>query len=116
MGSYDHVMINSNDYPRAVKFYSWLMPKVGFPRIVSYDNRSLLTVWYNEQASFWWQPEDNKYEEVLSHRAGVGFRKIALKADSRELVDEVSRGAPANGGKIVDPPQEYSYMPGYYAV
>ena len=116
MGSYDHVMMNSNDYPRAVKFYSWLMPKLGFPKIVTYDKPSLLTGWFNEQASFWLQPADNKYEEDLFHKARVGLREIAFKADTRELVDEVFREVPANGGKIVDPPQEYSYMPGYYAV
>ena len=30
-GGIDHVMINCNDFEAAVRFYSWLMPKIGYP-------------------------------------------------------------------------------------
>ena len=31
-------------------------------------------------------------------------------------IDDLAKQIPANGGKIIDPPKEYDYLPGYYAV
>jgi glyoxylase I family protein len=113
-GAIDHVMINCNDYKRAVAFYSWLMPKIGYPQVVSYDKPAALTGWFNENSSFWIQPSDDASE--LFSKTRVGVREVAFQADHRELVDEVAHEIAAHGGKILDHPREYDYMPGYYAV
>ena len=33
----DHIIVNVNDYAAAKKFYSWLMPLIGYPKAMSYD-------------------------------------------------------------------------------
>ena len=35
MAGIDHLMINANQYEASVKFYSWLMPKIGYPESTS---------------------------------------------------------------------------------
>jgi hypothetical protein len=38
----------------------------------------------------------------------VGLREIAFRGDSRAQIDELAREIETNGGKILDPPREYS--------
>ena len=45
----------------------------------------------------------------------VGLHHLAFEASSRELVDERYRWAVAQGLKIENEPQEWPYVPGYYA-
>ena len=37
MPGIDHLMINANRYEASVKFYSWLMPKIGYPEKHEYE-------------------------------------------------------------------------------
>jgi glyoxylase I family protein len=49
-------------------------------------------------------------------RYRVGLHHFALEVDSRAVVDERHAWLVARGAEIESPPQEYAYMPGYYAV
>ena len=49
-------------------------------------------------------------------RYRVGIHHVAFAADSRELVDDRHSWARDAGLEIESEPQEYDYMPGYYAV
>jgi glyoxylase I family protein len=48
-------------------------------------------------------------------RYAVGLHHLAFSAPSRELVDDRLRWARAQGLEIENEPQEWPYMPGYYA-
>src|SRR6266481_5732561 len=46
----------------------------------------------------------------------VGLCEIAFRAESRAQVDAVAKGLANVGARVLDPPREYPYRPGYYAV
>ena len=48
-------------------------------------------------------------------RYSVGLHHLAFEASSREMVDERFAWASANGFEIENTPQEWPYVPGYYA-
>lgn len=48
-------------------------------------------------------------------RYAIGLHHLAFEASSRELVDERYQWAVAQGLEIENEPQEWPYIPGYYA-
>jgi glyoxylase I family protein len=48
-------------------------------------------------------------------RYAVGLHHLAFEAESREVVDERLAWARAQGLEIENEPQEWPYLPGYYA-
>ena len=46
----------------------------------------------------------------------MGLCEIAFAAESRQQIDDLATKISTNGGKVTDPPKEYDYLPGYYAV
>jgi len=48
-------------------------------------------------------------------RYAVGLHHVAFEAESREVVDERLAWARAQGLEIENEPQEWPYVPGYYA-
>jgi catechol 2,3-dioxygenase-like lactoylglutathione lyase family enzyme len=48
-------------------------------------------------------------------RYAVGLHHLAFEAESREVVDERLAWAKAQGLEIENEPQEWPYVPGYYA-
>jgi glyoxylase I family protein len=112
----DHLMINANDYEKAVRFYGWLMPKIGYPGSEAFAEPSQMTGYYGERGSLWVSPSDEPHRSQTFDKGRVGLREIAFRADSREQIDELARGISSHGGRILDPPREYNYRPGYYSV
>lgn len=111
----DHLMINANDYAAAKRFYSWLMPRVGYPQNVNFDQPAPMTGWFGTGGSIWLSPASAEDRRSFS-KERVGLREIAFRAESRAQIDEVAKEIAANGGKILDPPREYNYVKGYYSV
>ena len=62
-----------------------------------------------------WEALQNHRNNVFSDY-NVGLHHFAFNAPSREAVDALYKSMCDIGAKIVDPPQEYDYVPGYYAV
>ena len=75
-----------------------------------------LTGWYGDHGSIWISPPEKRLSRQAFHKRRVGLREIAFRADSRAQIDELAREIEPNGGKILDPPREYAYRPGYYSV
>ena len=114
-GMIDHLIINCIDRERANAFYSWLLPKLGFTRRVPLPSNPEVTGWIGHTTNIWLNVADgisgnrfNKERDAL--------REVAFAADTREEVDAIAREVEAYGGKIIDPPSEYPYWPGYYSV
>jgi glyoxylase I family protein len=108
-------MVNANDYDKAVRFYAWLMPKIGYPRSDTFSEPTM-TGYYGDNGSFWVVPSDEPHRKQTFDKGRVGLREIAFRGESREQIDELARGISAHGGRILDPPREYEYRPGYYSV
>ena len=114
----DHIIVNVNDYAAAKRFYAWLMPQIGYPETMSYDQPQgdVTTGYFGEHGSMWLRPSNPEFRADKFHRHRVGLCEIAFSADSRQQIDDLAKQISANGGKVTDLPKEYDYLPGYYAV
>jgi glyoxylase I family protein len=115
-GMIDHILINSVDRERALPFYSWLMPKLGFKRQVSLPDNPDVVGWLGRNTNLWLNQAEVLLRCELFDKRRVGLRELAFAADTREEVDEIAAGIEEHGGKLTDPPREYPYWPGYYSV
>lgn len=111
----DHLMINSNDYEAAKRFYTWLMPRIGYPQVINFEQPAPTTGWFGAGGSIWVSPAAPDEQQAFS-KERVGLREIAFRAESRAQIDELSKEIEAHGGNILDPPREYNYVKGYYSV
>ncbi|TMA65316.1 MAG: bleomycin resistance protein [Deltaproteobacteria bacterium] len=108
-----HVIVNVNELARSREFYAWLLPKLGYPGCT--DAGSVVG-WYGPAGSFWIKQAGARFAADVFHKDRVGLCEIAFAATSRAQVDALARQLDAAGVTILDPPQEYAYTPGYYAV
>jgi glyoxylase I family protein len=110
-----HVDLVVTSIERSLPFYSALLGPLGYHRISEVEGERGETIWYlggpgtaiglREAHSD--QPHD---------RYAVGLHHLAFEADSRARVDELAAWARGQGVEIESEPQEYAYIPGYYAV
>jgi glyoxylase I family protein len=114
----DHVMLNVNRFDDAERFYSWLMPAIGYPNQMHFPDAGGKrgVGWWGGRGSLWVQEAEAPFRADSFDRHRVGLCEIAFAADSRAQIDELARVIERNGGKLTDPPREYDYLPGYYAV
>lgn len=110
----DHIIITVNNYERACRFYDWLMPQLNYSEGVhDFDGTR---GWTAKSASFWIKNADARFAADTFNKNRVGLCEIAFKGKSRAQIDALAKDIEVNGGKILDPPKEYDYVPGYYAV
>jgi catechol 2,3-dioxygenase-like lactoylglutathione lyase family enzyme len=114
----DHIIVNVNDYAAAKKFYAWLMPQIGYPKVMSYDQpqTDVTTGYFGDHGSLWIRPADPEFRADQFNRHRVGLCEIAFAAENRKQIDDLAKKIAANGGTVTDPPKEYDYLPGYYSV
>lgn len=117
-GRINHVMLNVNRWDEARRFYGWFLPKIGYPNEMAYaaDSPKRGGGWWNDHGSVWVQEADASFRGDQFHRYRVGLCEIAFVAESRKQIDELATEIEQHGGKVTDPPREYDYTPGYYAI
>ena len=113
-GGIDHLMINANNFDAAVRFYSWLMPNLGYPNVENYDQPERMIGFWGDFGSLWVMRARDQNENFDKTR--IGLREVAFRVPRRAQIDELAREISSRGGRILDPPREYDYRPGYYAV
>ena len=110
----DHVIITVNNYERACPFYDWLMSRVGYSAGV--HDYGAMRGWSADSGSFWIKKADAHFASDTFNKDRVGLCEIAFKGESRAQIDDLAKDLEAHGARILDPPREYDYVPGYYAV
>jgi len=111
-GRVHHVIVNVTDFARSRAFYAKLLPALGYDGGVTQFPGG--AGWYGPGGSFWVKTATARGEGFSKDR--VGLCEIAFAAASREQVDALHRTLVAAGARILEPPREYDYTPGYYAV
>jgi catechol 2,3-dioxygenase-like lactoylglutathione lyase family enzyme len=111
-------MLNVNRYDDAKRFYEWLMPKIGYPKMTAYAEgaRKRGTGWSNGHGAVCVQEAERPFRADEFHRHRVGLCELAFTADSRAQIDRLATEIEQHGGKITNPPREYDYSAGYYAL
>jgi glyoxylase I family protein len=110
-----HVDLVVSSIERSLPFYRDLLAPLGYHRISEGEGERGETIWYlagPEVALGLREAQtDGKHD-----RYRVGIHHVAFEAWSRGLVDERAAWLVEHGAEIESQPQEYGYMPGYYAV
>lgn len=111
-GALHHVDLTVADFRRSKEFYAAVMPLMGFMRLpkefgaVAWRGASILAI----------QPAKPEEKDQSHSRYAPGLHHLAFRAPSRDAVDELHTRLVALGVTILDPPADYPYTEGYYAV
>jgi glyoxylase I family protein len=116
-GHINHLMINVNRFDEAKRFYAWLMPQIGYPNAMDFPAAGKRGCgFFGDGGSVWIQEAAASFRGETFHRHRIGLCEIAFSAEDRAQIDRLASEIPAHGGSVTDPPREYDYVPGYYAV
>ena len=112
-----HIDLVVSSILRSLPFYRELLEPLGWHRVGEVEGERGETIWYiSGPASSIGLREAQSPEGIPYDRYRVGLHHVALEAPSRFAVDERADWLRDRGVEIESGPEEYSYLPGYYAV
>jgi len=111
-----HVDLVVSSIERSLPFYRDLLAPLGFHRISEVEGERGETIWYLGGPGTAIGLRQAQSESPAYDRYSVGLHHLALEAYSRGVVDERAEWLRFRGAEIESGPEEYHYIPGYYAV
>jgi glyoxylase I family protein len=112
-----HVDLVVSSIERSLPFYRDLLGPLGFHRIGEVEGERGETIWYLSGPGTSIGLREAQTESDLPYdRYRVGLHHLAFEAGSRATVIERTDWLRAQGAEIESGPEEYGYMPGYFAV
>jgi glyoxylase I family protein len=112
-----HLDLVVSSLERSLPLYRELLQPLGYTRAASIVGERGEEVWYLTGSEV--VPVSLREAQTRSDapydRYALGLHHIAFEAESRELVDERLEWAAELGLEIENEPQEWPYIPGYYA-
>jgi catechol 2,3-dioxygenase-like lactoylglutathione lyase family enzyme len=112
-----HVDLVVSSIERSLPFYRDLLAPLGFHRIGEVEGERGETIWYlSGVGSAIGLREAQTPSEGPYDRYRVGLHHLAFEVHSRGAVNERAGWLRAQGAEIESGPEEYAYLPGYYAV
>ena len=114
---FHHVDLVVSSILRSLPFYRELLEPLGWHRVGEVEGERGETIWYiSGPGSSLGLREAQADTDGPFDRYRIGVHHVAFEAPSRFEVDERADWLLARGVAIESGPEEYSYMPGYYAV
>ena len=112
-----HVDLVVSSIERSLPFYTELLGPLGYHRVGEVEGERGETIWYisGPGTSIGLREAQSETEEPYD-RYRVGLHHLAFEAESRAQVDDRADWVRAQGLEVETEPQEYTYLPGYYAV
>jgi len=115
--SVQHVDLVVSSIERSLPFYRELLTPLGFHRIGEVQGERGETIWYlSGAASALGLREAQTPSQGPYDRYRVGLHHLAFEAHSRGAVNERADWLRAQDAEIESGPEEFAYLPGYYAV
>ena len=112
-----HVDLVVSSIERSLPFYRELLAPLGFHRIGEVQGERGETIWYlSGAASALGLREAQTPSQGPYDRYRVGLHHLAFEAHSRGAVNERADWLRAQDAEIESGPEEFAYLPGYYAV
>jgi glyoxylase I family protein len=117
-GLISHLDLNVSDATRSLPFYAVVLEHLG---LRSFPVSAHRCIWGQELSDgVWWgieiRPPREAPPRTRHERYAPGIDHLAFHAESRSDVDDLYAKLIAAGYTVADPPTEYDYTPGYYAV
>jgi glyoxylase I family protein len=111
-----HVDLVVSSIERSLPFYSELLGPLGYHSVGEVVGERGETIWYlsGPGTAVGLRQAQSKSEPYDRYR--VGLHHLAFEAGSRSVVDERAAWLRTHGVEVENEPQEYTYLPGYYAV
>jgi catechol 2,3-dioxygenase-like lactoylglutathione lyase family enzyme len=110
-----HVDLVVSSIERSLPFYTELLAPLGYHRVGEVEGERGETIWYISGPGTSVGLREAQSEGDFD-RYRIGLHHLAFSAYSRGIVDERHVWLVERGAEIESTPQEYTYMPGYYAV
>jgi glyoxylase I family protein len=112
-----HVDLVVSSIERSLPFYRDLLGPLGWHREGEVQGERGETIWYlSGPGSSIGLREAQTESDASYDRYRVGLHHLALEASSRSVVNERAEWLRTQGVEIESGPEEYWYIPGYYAV
>ncbi|MFZ1890281.1 MAG: VOC family protein [Candidatus Binataceae bacterium] len=109
-----HVMLTVSNYEACVPFYEKLLPFLGLKFVVRKTDSQFYCVGGRTGVGI--HKADAKYSKEHFEQSRVGLHHACFRARERKDIDEAYEFLKTLGAKIVHPPEEGSWAPGYYSV
>jgi glyoxylase I family protein len=111
-----HVDLVVSSIERSLPFYTQLLGPLGFHTVSEVEGERGETIWYLGGPGTAIGLREAQAESGSYDRYQVGVHHVAFEADSRAQVDERAAWVRTQDVETESEPQEYTYLPGYYAV
>jgi catechol 2,3-dioxygenase-like lactoylglutathione lyase family enzyme len=108
-----HVMLTVSDFDKCLPFYEKLLVFLGLKPVIKADGM-LYCVGGRTAVGIMKAAGEHRGERFVQQR--VGLHHLCLRARERADVDEVHLLVKEFGAKIVHPPEDGPWAPGYYSV
>ncbi|MDH3214062.1 MAG: VOC family protein [Myxococcales bacterium] len=108
-----HVMLTSSDFERSREFYAKLLPFLGLKPVLDGEGFYYCV---GGRTAFGIRGCDPRHADERFVQERVGLHHVCFRARNREDVDECFRFLEGIGARIVHPPEEGAWAPGYYSV
>lgn len=120
-GSINHVALTVSNLARSTEFYDRVLGFMGYARVEVPEStqqvmKTRLHAWASPNGSITLRPAKTESAFEAHNRNAPGFNHLAFNAESRTDVERMHDFLKEVGAQILDPPAEYPYFPGYFAV
>ncbi len=108
-----HVYLTVTNFEQCLPFYEKLCKFMGLRPVIKSD-QTLYCVGGRTAVGISRSDDEHKGERFVQRR--VGLHHVCFRARERADVDEAYRSLQEIGAKIVHPPEDGPWAPGYYSV
>ncbi len=111
-----HLDLVVSSIERSLPFYSQLLGPLGYHSVGEVVGERGETIWYLSGPGTAIGLRQAQSDSDPYDRYRIGLHHLAFEADSRNEVDERAEWLRTQDVELESEPQEYTYIPGYYAV
>ena len=111
-----HVDLVVSSIERSLPFYSELLGPLGYHSVGEVVGERGETIWYLSGPGTAIGLRQAQSDSEPYDRYRIGLHHLAFEAGSRGEVDECAEWLRSQNVRLESEPQEYTYIPGYYAV
>ena len=120
-GGISHLALTVTDLARSAEFYDRMLGFMGYgraevPEATQQAMKTRLLAWASPNGSITLRPAKDESADKKHDRNAPGLNHVAFNADSRDDVVKMHELLKQLRAQILDPPADYPYSPGYYAV
>ncbi len=108
-----HVILTVSNFAKARPFYEKLLPYLGLKPVINTE-QMYYCVGGRTAVGIMPCADEHRGERFVQRR--VGLHHVCLRVRERSDVDEIHRFLGGIGAKIVHPPEDGPWAPGYYSV